>query len=475
MCGICGIVNLHGQPADQMLLTAMRERLQHRGPDEAGQYLCNGIGLAMRRLSIIDLQGGSQPVYNEDRTLVIVFNGELYNFPVLRPRLEALGHHFSTNSDTEVVVHAYEQCGLDCLAVFNGMFAFALWDSRAQHLVIARDRMGIKPLYYTLRGDTLIFASELKAIMAHPLVECQVDPLAPYEYLSFEYVPTPRSIITDVWKLPPGHTLVFDRAGLACRPYWQLDLSHSETVRPGHTQQQAALLLEHLREAVRMELIADVPVGVLLSGGIDSSGVAALMAETAPGRVQSFSVGMEEPSFDESHWAQQAAAFIGTEHHALTVTADDMLTVVPRLGAIMDEPLGDSSLIPMYLVAQFARQFVKVALGGDGGDELFGGYSTLQAHRLAEWYRRLLPPLLRAGTAALVDRALPSSFNNISLDFKLRRFLGSGELTARHPTSSLVGLLHIRAEKRAVATRLAPHTGRHLHGGGASLAGMRRP
>src|SRR5215475_10915486 len=428
MCGICGTVNLHGQQVDVATLTAMRERLHHRGPDEAGQYLCGGVGLAMRRLSIIDLAGGSQPVYNEDRTLAIVFNGELSNFPTLRPRLEALGHRFYTRSDTEVVVHAYEQWGLDCLAEFNGMFAFALWDSRTQCLVIARDRLGIKPLYYTVRSDTLIFASELKAILAHPQVERRVDPQALYEYLSFEYVPTPRSIIADIWKLPTGHYLVFDRAGLTCQPYWQFDLAPSETVQSGDEQQQATLLLEQLREAVKLELIADVPVGVLLSGGIDSSGVAALMAETAPGRVQSFSVGMEEPSFDESHWAQRAAACIGTEHHALTVTAGDMLAVVPRLGEIMDEPLGDSSLIPTYLVSQFAQQFVKVALGGDGGDELFGGYSTLQAHRLAEWYLRLTPAPLRAATARLTDRALPSSFNNISLDFKLRRFLSNANL-----------------------------------------------
>ena len=428
MCGICGTVNLHGQPVDVVTLTAMREHLHHRGPDEAGQYLCGGVGLAMRRLSIIDLAGGSQPVYNEDRTLAIVFNGELYNFPTLRPRLEALGHRFYTSSDTEVVVHAYEQWGLDCLAEFNGMFAFALWDSRTQRLVIARDRLGIKPLYYTMRSDTLIFASELKALLAHPQVERRVDPQALYEYLSFEYVPTPRSIIADVWKLPPGHYLVFDRVGLRCQPYWQFDLALSETVQPGDEQQQATLLLEQLREAVKLELIADVPVGVLLSGGIDSSGVAALMAETAPGRVQSFSVGMEDPSFDESHWAQRAAACIGTEHHALTVTAGDMLAVVPRLGEIMDEPLGDSSLIPTYLVSQFAQQFVKVALGGDGGDELFGGYSTLQAHRLAEWYLRLMPAPLRVATARLTDWALSSSFNNISLDFKLRRFLGSADL-----------------------------------------------
>src|SRR5215469_541618 len=428
MCGICGIVNLHGERVDEATLIAMRERLYHRGPDEAGQYLSGGIGLAMRRLSIIDLQGGSQPIYNEDHTMAIVFNGELYNFPVLRQRLEALGHRFYTSSDTEVAVHAYEQWGLDCLAEFNGMFAFALWDSRTQRLVVARDRMGIKPLYYTMRGDTLLFAGEGNAILVLPQVEHRVDPLALYQYLSFEYVPTPRSIIADVWKLPPGHYLVFDRTGLACHPYWQFDLSPSEAVLPGDAQHQATLLLEQLREAVKLELIADVPVGVLLSGGIDSSAVAALMAEMAPGRVQSFSVGLEDPSFDESQWAKLAAEGIGTEHHAMTVTAGDMLAVVPRLGEIMDEPLGDSSLIPTYLLAKFARQFVKVALGGDGGDELFGGYSTLQAHRLAEWYLRLAPASLRTVTADLADRALPSSFNNISLDFKLRRFLSSANL-----------------------------------------------
>lgn len=377
----------------------------------------------MRRLSIIDLASGAQPIYNEDRSVTIVFNGELYNFPTLRPKLELLGHRFYTHSDTEAIVHAYEQWGVNCLAEFNGMFAFALWDSRANRLFIARDRTGIKPLYYTIRGETLIFGSELKAVLAHPQIDRKIDPLALYHYLSFEYVPTPHCIISGVQKLPPGYYLTFDSTGLHTQAFWDIDLATSENQPVPNEKDAIAELAERLCKAVQMEMLADVPVGVLLSGGIDSSGVAAMMTEAAPGRVQSFSISFEDPSFDESRWARLAARTLGTDHHELMVSASDMLAVVPRLGQIMDEPLGDSSLIPTYIVSGFARQFVKVALGGDGGDELFGGYSTLQAHKLAELYRRVLPGPARTLVATVLDHTMPTSFNNISLDFKLRRFL----------------------------------------------------
>ncbi|MBI3761715.1 MAG: asparagine synthase (glutamine-hydrolyzing) [Chloroflexi bacterium] len=429
MCGIVGISHSDGAPVDRATLETMRDSIAHRGPDDAGAYFGEGAGLGIRRLSIIDLTTGAQPIHNEDESLWIVFNGEIYNFPDLKPRLESRGHRFYTQADTEAVIHAYEEYGDDCVCHLNGMFAFAIWDTRRRRLFIARDRAGIKPLYYTQAGGRFIFGSELKAILAHPAVERRIDPISLNQYLSFEYVPAPRSIIAGVRKVQPGHTLTFEAGQVALRPYWDLRLADSEDRRRVDPVEAVRELRHELREAVCREMLSDVPVGVLLSGGIDSSGIAALMADVgAPSRrdkVASFSIAFDDPSFDESRYARAVAARAGTDHHELVVTPRLCLDVVPQLGRIMDEPLGDSSLIPTYLLSQFTRQFVKVALGGDGGDELFAGYSTLQAHRLAALYRKATPAFVQERIAPALASALPVSFDNVSLDFKLRRFLSA--------------------------------------------------
>jgi len=424
MCGLVGIVHFaKDEPVDRETLLDMREALAHRGPDDCGLHLDGPVGLGHRRLSIIDLNTGRQPMLNETGRVVVVYNGEIYNWPDLRRELERAGHCFATRSDTEVIVHAYETFGPDLVRHLSGMFAFALWDADRRRLLLARDRAGIKPLYYARTRRAFLFGSELKALLRHPAIERRIDRVALSQYLTFEYVPSPRTIFEGVWKLPPGHTLILENGSLTVRPYWDFQLEQSERESQRSEAAYVEELRETLKEAVRRELISDVPVGVLLSGGIDSTGVASFMCELYPGRVQSFSIGFEDPSFDETRYARLAASHLGTEHHETTLTSQAMLDLAPRLAGLLDEPLGDSSIIPTYLLARFAREHVKVALGGDGGDELFGGYSTLQAHRLFAWYERLLPSAVREKIMPGLAERLPVSFDNISLDFKIRRFV----------------------------------------------------
>jgi asparagine synthase (glutamine-hydrolysing) len=424
MCGICGIVNSDpGQPVEQANLAGMNEAMRHRGPDAQGFYLNGPLGLGHRRLSIIDLATGQQPMTNEDESLWLVFNGEIYNFPELRRQLAQAGHVFRTRSDAEVILHAYEEYGRRCVKHFNGMFAFALWDQSRRQLFLARDRVGIKPLYYASLPEGFLFASEIKSLLAHPKMPRNLDHQALRHYLSYEYVPSPRSIFQGVKKLPPGHTLTLtdNRVTLDC--YWDFALDRSEANRHQSLEVCLAELRQTLKEAVNLELIADVPVGVLLSGGLDSSSIAAMLALLKIPKIQSFSVGFEDPSFDESEYARLVAQRLGSEHHEITLTSQAMLELVPRLGGLLDEPLGDSSFIPTFLLSQFTRQHVKVALGGDGGDELLGGYPTLPAHLWMGIYHRFLPAHLRQPLASWVADNLPVSFNNISFDFKVRRFL----------------------------------------------------
>lgn len=426
MCGICGFINQDGSPAERSFLERMADSIRHRGPDDDG-YLTQGpLGLGMRRLSIIDLAGGHQPIANEDETIWIVFNGEMYNFPELRSALESAGHRFRTNTDTEVVVHAYEEWGLDALKRFNGMYAFALWDGNLRQLVLARDHVGIKPLYYGLQNGVFLFGSELKALMSHPATERALDLHALDQYLTYMYVPTPFSILKGIHKLPPGHALVWHEGRTDLRQYWDVHLE-PDGARSLSEEEAGRRVLEAVRESVRKELIADVPVGVLLSGGVDSSAVAAFMKQAMPGALDSFSISFDDPSFDESRYARLVAGHLGTRHHELTVTARMMLDVVPDIMSVLDEPMADASVIPCYVLARFARQHVKVALGGDGGDELFAGYSTFQAHRLAEYYR-LLPSAVRRRLVPAVVNRLPVSHNNLSFDFKAKRFISAADL-----------------------------------------------
>ncbi len=436
MCGICGFVyGDPSRPAEPSLLDAMCRTLIHRGPDDQGLFTRGPAAIGARRLSIIDLATGHQPLSNEDGSIWVALNGEIYNYRELTELLRRRGHVFATHSDTEVIVHAYEEFGDEFLEHLNGMFAIAVWDVPRQRLLLARDRTGIKPLYHAMHDGALVFGSEIKAILAYPKMPRNIDLVALNEYLSFEYVPTPRSMFQGISKLPPGHVLTWSHgADPVLRAYWDVNLSRGEGVQPKRPADYRAELATLLRDVVQKEMVSDVPIGVLLSGGIDSSAIAALMTELAPGRVKSFSISFDDPSFDESAYALQVARHLGTDHHDLKLTPSVALDLLPRIAAGMDEPLGDGSLVPTYLLAQFTRGYVKAALGGDGGDELFAGYPTLLAHRLVEYYERLLPGVVRLRMIPwLVDR-LPVSYNNISMDFKLRRFIsGRGvPLVVRH-------------------------------------------
>jgi asparagine synthase (glutamine-hydrolysing) len=394
MCGICGVVDLETTlVADGAVLRRMNRALHHRGPDEEGYHEAPHVALAMCRLRVIDPSGGSQPMTNEDRTVWLVYNGEVYNFRQLRAELEARGHRFRTRSDTEVIVHAYEAFGVDCVRRLRGMFAFALWDAARERLVLARDRLGIKPLYYQQRGDRIAFASELKALLQLPDMGRQLEPQALDLYLTYGYIPSPHTAFCGVRKLPPGHRLVLERSGLRLERYW--DFVPAE--RASRSLREYVVELQgRLREAVRSHLVSDVPVGAFLSGGLDSSTVVALMSLEGAHPVRTFSIGFREAQFDELPYARQVAERYGTQHRELVVEPA-VAGRLPELLTHFDEPFGDSSAIPTYLVSELARQDVTVVLTGDGGDEVFCGY---------EWQRRyeMLKPLYRL-PAALRARA----------------------------------------------------------------------
>ncbi len=399
--------------------------LAHRGPDDEGIHHSGGVTLGSRRLSIIDLAGGHQPVHNEDSTVWVIQNGEIYNYADLKARLIAAGHSFYTETDTEVLVHGYEEWGEDLLDRLNGMFAFAVLDQRRRQLLLARDRMGIKPLHYAVDRGRLLFASELKALLCEPALRQAIDPVALDRYLALEFVPSPRSIVTGIKKLQPAHTLVWSLTDGThrLRRYWEPVLGTVDEAPSRSLDDRCDELRAVLRESVRKELISDVPLGVFLSGGIDSSAVTAMMSQLG-GEVKSFSVGFSDRSFDESRYAREVALHLGTDHHELRLEPAMLLDLIPRLPALLDEPLGDASIIPTYLLSAFTRQHVKVALGGDGGDELFAGYPTLQAHRLAGYYLKS-PRALRERVVEPVVRRLPVSHRNLSFDFRAKRFVAA--------------------------------------------------
>ena len=428
MCGICGVAGGDGTGSRE-LVERMCSALAHRGPDDEGSVQLDGVTLGMRRLSIIDIEGGHQPMPNEDSTVWAVQNGEIYNHLELRDQLIAAGHTFNTQSDTEVLVHGYEQWGEGLVERLNGMFAFAVLDRRRGALLLARDRMGIKPLHYAIEGKRLVFASELKALLRDSALRREVDPVALDQYLAYEFVPSPRSIVRGINKLQPAHTLTWSVADGThrLRRYWSPELGGDDEPGRRSLDEECEELRGVLRESVRKELISDVPLGVFLSGGIDSSAVTAMMTQLG-GDVRSFSVGFADRSFDESGHARQVARHLGTQHRELTLEPSMLLGLIPQLPTLLDEPLGDASIIPTYLLSAFTRQHVKVALGGDGGDELFAGYPTLQAHRLAGYYLRA-PRLLRERLVEPAVRRLPVSRGNMSFDFRAKRFVGG----ARYP------------------------------------------
>ena len=422
MCGICGLVNLDGATApDPAALAAMNETLVHRGPDSHGGLIEGPCGLAMRRLSIIDLAGGDQPIGNEDERIQVIQNGEIYNYRELMDDLRGRGHTFKTHCDTEVLVHLYEERGPDFVEALRGMFAIAIWDARHGRLVLARDRFGIKPLYYRVADGQLSFASELKALIRQPGFSREIDPAALEAFLAFNSIPAPLTIFAQARKLPAGHTLVAERGEVELHRYGRPTPVPADQVRSEPEAWLAEELRGRLRDSVRAHLVSDVPVGVLLSGGIDSATLTALAAAESGYRVSTFSIGFEEQSFDELELARSVAKRYGTDHHEL-VLRPDAVDLLPRLVEAFDEPFGDSSALPTYLVSQLASDTVKVVLSGEGGDELFGGYYTYVADRLAPRVGRAAPFL-----RPLVER-LPSSSGKVSFDYKAKRFVRGAHL-----------------------------------------------
>ena len=415
MCGICGIATTHGA-ADVEALRAMSDLLVHRGPDSAGEHVNGGVALAARRLSIIDLEHGDQPIANEDGSCVVVQNGEIYNYPELRRELERAGHQLRTHCDTEALVHLYEEHGPGFAERLRGMFAAAIWDARRRRLVLARDRYGIKPLYYRHVGGELRFASELRAL---PRGEIDLDALE--AFLAFNSIPAPYSIFRDVRKLPAGHVLVWEDGEVSLERYARPGPAAEDELRTGDEAEIVEELRARLRDSVRAHLLSDVPVGVLLSGGVDSAVLAALAAQETPEPVHTFTIGFAERSFDERDDARLVAERYGTAHHELLVRPEPEL-LLRALAEAFDEPFADSSALPTYLVSQLAAEHVKVALSGEGGDELFGGYYTYVADLTADH----LAPLARA-VRPLVE-ALPASTRKASLDYKAKRFVRAAHL-----------------------------------------------
>ena len=405
MCGIAGIVDSEiGATVEQSIIHQMCAVITHRGPDDEGIYARAGVGLGMRRLSIIDVAGGHQPVFNEDKSIWIVFNGEIYNFPELRPGLEKRGHRFYTHSDTEVIVHLYEEMGPACISQLRGMFGLALYDARQRKLLLARDRLGKKPLHYALQGSRLLFGSEIKSILTAAPELAQVNNEALLQYMYYGYVPDPLTAFTTIHKLPPGHLLEFHDGKIDVRQYWNLP---EYGTAPPRSEEQYLEEMEHLlAEAVRIRLISEVPLGALLSGGTDSSTVVGLMARASSKPVKTFSIGFRNEDFNEAQYAAIVAKHFGTDHHELVVDPD-ILETVEKLTSSLEEPFGDSSMLPTYFVSQMARKYVTVVLSGDGGDEIFAGYDRYAIHlrrkafeRIPAWarkaYRNGIYPLLPA-------------------------------------------------------------------------------
>lgn len=421
MCGIAGFVDVHSRlngVERGAVLDRMCRVIRHRGPDEQGVHLGPSIALGMRRLSIIDLTGGHQPMSGEDGAVTVVFNGEIYNYRELKSELEARGHCFQTDSDTETIVHAYEEFASSCVDHLRGMFAFAIWDKRERRLFVARDRVGKKPLYYTLtKQGTFIFGSEVKSLLEHPEVTRETDLHALDAYVSFGYVPDPLSIFRDIKKLPPGHYLTFTDGQVKVQEYWNFKFEPADSLREEEYLEELRALLD---EAVRIRLMSDVPLGAFLSGGIDSSAVVGMMARHMGQPVKTFSIGFHEDSYNELKYARVAAEHFGTDHHEFIVTPD-ICQIVDELVWHFDEPFADSSAIPTYMVSKLARSHVTVALSGDGGDELFAGYTRYAIDRRRSGFA-LVPRFVRRGLVQPLSRYLPHGawgrnyLHNVALD-----------------------------------------------------------
>jgi len=478
MCGITGIIDLRARRAiDRETLTRMNEAQHHRGPDEGGLHLSPGVGLGHRRLSIIDLATGQQPLYNEDRSVVVVFNGEIYNFQSLIPELEALGHRFHTRSDTEVIVHGWEAWGEACVHRFRGMFAFALWDENKQTLFMARDRLGVKPMYYALLPDgQLLFGSELKSLLAHGALERRIDPRAVEDYFALGYVPEPRTIFSTALKLPPATTLVVRRGESlpAPREYWDPRFTGTSTITAEDAQ---AELLERIRESVKLRMISEVPLGAFLSGGVDSSAVVAAMAGLSAEPVNTCSISFADPAYDESRYAKQVAERYRTRHFVDQVESEDF-DLIDTLARLYDEPYADSSALPTYRVCQLARRHVTVALSGDGGDESLAGYRRYKLHMMEERLRGPLPLGLRRPVFGLLGRVYPKA------DWAPRMFRGKTTFQALardsvegyfHSMSILRDDLRSRLYSNSFKAQLGGYNALEVFRGHAARAGTDDP
>ena len=437
MCGIAGLVGQQGETIDAATVRQMCSTIVHRGPDDEGVRASANVGLGMRRLSIIDLAGGHQPIHNEDKTVWIVFNGEIYNFPELREDLVKRGHSFYTHSDTEVIVHLYEELGADCISKLRGMFAIALYDERQRTLLLARDRLGKKPLYYAQKDGRLYFGSEIKTILAvAPELASNVNTRALLQYFSLQYIPDPNSAYRDIAKLPPGHLLEYKKGRVSIRQYWNLPAYGTAKI----ASEEACLdeLERQLAEAVRIRLISDVPLGALLSGGVDSSVVVALMARASNAPVKTFSIGFGKQDYNEAPYARAVAEKFGTEHHEFVVEPN-VTETLEYLTRMMEEPFGDSSMIPTYHVSRIAREHVTVALTGDGGDELFAGYDRYPVHLDRMSYENI-PAWIGSAFRNLIYPTLGPSF-------KGRRFLFNASLRGGDRYLDTVGFLTTDRER----------------------------
>ena len=413
MCGITGIFDTRANRAvSPVTLQRMNDAQHHRGPDEGSLHIEPGLGFGHRRLSIIDIATGQQPLFNEDGSVVVVFNGEIYNYQTLIPELQVLGHVFKTKSDTEVIVHAWEQWGENCVQRFRGMFAFALWDRNQRTLFLARDRLGVKPMFYALLDDgTLLFGSELKSLLAYQAAGAslrrEIDPLALEEYFALGYVAEPRTIFKQAKKLPPAHTLVVRQGQPVGEPreYWDVRFTLDNAISEREAGDE---LVRRLGESIKLRMIAEVPLGAFLSGGVDSSAVVQAMAALSDGPVNTCSIAFDDPAFNESAFAQQVADRYHTNHRVETVRSDDF-GLIDTLARLYDEPFADSSAIPTYRVCELARKHVTVALSGDGGDETFGGYRRYQLHMMEERMRAALPQGVRRPVFGLLGRLYPKA------------------------------------------------------------------
>ncbi len=452
MCGITGIYNYtNNDPVNRNIFEKATDAIYHRGPDEYGYFYDdkNGVSLGSRRLSIIDLSTGKQPLYNEDGSIVLVCNGEIYNYPELREKLLSSGHRFKTQSDCEAVIHLYEMYGTKCVEHLNGMFAFALWDKSKDLLFIARDRMGVKPLYYALQNNSIYFCSELKGLLALPEIKRELNINALNKYLTFENIPSPHCIIKNIFKLEAGHLLTIHNKNIKKEQYWDLPL---DTPKLKITEEEAIEELERLfSQSVKRRLLSDVPLGVFLSGGIDSSLVAKFMADNSSDKIRTFSIGFHEKSFDESKAAMRFAKELSSEHNQFLFDSKECLNLIPNLASLVDEPLSDASILPTYFLSNFASKQLKVCLGGDGGDEPFAGYQIFPVHKLIGLYD-ILPRELKKLFLYFANK-MPPRETYLSFPFVLKQFLRGAGLSTEIRMFAWMGA-YLDGEKRQL---LNPH------------------